>query len=56
LRLRVKAGQVDFPAIAFGMGHLAGNLPPRVDLAYTFSENEYMGRRETQLSIKDIKY
>lgn len=55
LRFRVKAGQVDFPAIAFGMGHLVGNLPPRVDLAYTFSENEYMGRRETQLSIRDIK-
>ena len=56
LRFRVKAGQVDFPAIAFGMGNLADNLPPRVDLAYTFSENEYMGRRETQLAVKDIKY
>ncbi len=56
LRFRVKAGQVDFPAIAFGMGNLAGSLPPRVDLAYTFSENEYMGRHETQLSVRDIKY
>lgn len=56
LRFRVKAGQVDFPAIAFGMGQLAGSLPPRVDLAYTFSENEYMGRSETQLSIRDIKF
>ncbi|MEA4811566.1 MAG: single-stranded-DNA-specific exonuclease RecJ [Anaerolineaceae bacterium] len=56
LRFKVKAGCVQFPAIAFGMGHLAGNLPPRVDLAYTFSENEYMGRKETQLSIKDIRY
>ena len=56
LRFRVKSGQVDFPAIAFGMGNLAGSLPPRVDLAYTFSENEYMGRCETQLSVKDIKY
>ncbi|HSN94455.1 MAG TPA: single-stranded-DNA-specific exonuclease RecJ [Anaerolineaceae bacterium] len=56
LRFHVKAGQVDFPAIAFGMGNLAGNLPARVDLAYTFSENEYMGRRETQLLVKDIKY
>lgn len=56
LRFRVKAGQVDFPAIAFGLGHLAGSLPPSVDLAYTFSENEYMGRCETQLSIRDIKY
>ena len=56
LRFRVKAGQVDFPAIAFGFGNLAGTLPARVDLAYTFSENEYMGRRETQLTVKDIKY
>ncbi len=56
LRFRVKAGQVEFPAIAFGMGQLAGSLPPRVDLAYSFSENEYMGRCETQLSIKDIKF
>ena len=56
LRFRVKAGQVDFPAIAFGMGNLVDNLPPHVDLVYTFSENEYMGRRETQLAVKDIKY
>jgi single-stranded-DNA-specific exonuclease len=56
LRFRVKAGLVDFPAIAFGLGHLAGNLPARVDLAYTFSENEFMGRRETQLTVKDLKY
>lgn len=56
LRFRVKAGQVEFPAIAFGLGHLAGSLPARVNLAYNFSENVYMGRSETQLLIKDIQY
>ncbi|MDH5610106.1 MAG: DHHA1 domain-containing protein, partial [Cyclobacteriaceae bacterium] len=51
-------GGPSFEAIAFGMAHLA----PRIDtvtpfrIAYHIDENEYMGNKSLQLTLKDIKF
>ncbi len=42
-------------AIGFRMGHLQANLPPRVDVIYSFESNEYNGRTTLQLNLKDVK-
>lgn len=55
LKLAVSDGRVTFDAIGFRLGHLAGGLPPRVDVLYTFESNEYNGRSSLQLNLKDIK-
>ena len=44
-----------FDAIAFRHGAWYGQLPRRVDLAYTVEVNEYNGERRLQLNIKDIR-
>jgi single-stranded-DNA-specific exonuclease len=41
-------------AIAFRMGGWAGQLPRRVDLAYTFGINEFNGEARLQLNVKDL--
>jgi single-stranded-DNA-specific exonuclease len=55
LKLTVSDGRLTFDAIGFRLGHLAGGLPPRVDILYTFESNEYNGRSSLQLNLKDIK-
>ncbi len=42
-------------AIAFRLGAWAGQLPRRIDLAYTVEVNEYNGERRLQLNVKDIR-
>ena len=42
-------------AIAFRMGGWAGQLPSRVDLAYTFEINEFNGEPRLQLNVKDLR-
>ena len=42
-------------AIAFRLGHLAGGLPNRVDVVYTFERNEYNGQSYMQLNVRDIR-
>jgi single-stranded-DNA-specific exonuclease len=49
------AQRVSHDAIAFRMGHLAGNLPNRVDLIFAFEKNEYNGQSYLQLNIRDIR-
>ena len=44
-----------YDAIGFRLGHLQTNLPPRVDVIYSFESNEYNGRKSLQLNLKDIK-
>jgi single-stranded-DNA-specific exonuclease len=41
--------------IAFRMGGWAGQVPPRVDLAYTFEINEFNGEARLQLNVKDLR-
>jgi single-stranded-DNA-specific exonuclease len=42
-------------AIAFRLGAWAGQLPRRIDLAYTVEVNEYNGEKRLQLNVKDIR-
>ncbi len=55
LKLAVTDGHVTFDAIGFRLGHLQPELPPNVDLIYTFETNEYNGRTTLQLNLKDVK-
>ena len=55
LKLSVTDGWITYDAIAFRQGHWLENIPPRVDLAYTFEKNEYNGRTSLQLNVADIK-
>jgi single-stranded-DNA-specific exonuclease len=42
-------------AIAFRHGAWYGQLPRRIDLAYTVEANEYGGERRLQLNVRDIR-
>jgi single-stranded-DNA-specific exonuclease len=42
-------------AVAWRMGHLAKEMPPLVDILYTYEINEYNGHTGYQLNLKDIK-
>ena len=42
-------------AIGFRLGHWQKNMPPRVDILFTYEPNEYNGRTSYQLNLKDIK-
>jgi single-stranded-DNA-specific exonuclease len=55
LRLTVSDGRITYDAIAFRQAHWAEAMPPRIDLAYTFEINEYNGRVNLQLNVRDIK-
>ncbi len=55
LKLTVTDGWVTMDAIAFGRGSLVNQLPDRIDLMYTFERNEYMGRVDFQLKVRDLK-
>lgn len=55
LKLSVTDGYSHFDAIAFRMGDLQPELPAYVDLLYTFELNEFNGRRNLQLKVRDIK-
>jgi single-stranded-DNA-specific exonuclease len=55
LKLSVTNGHVTFDAIAFRQGSWIRHLPDRVDLLYTFEQNEYNGWITLQLNVRDIK-
>jgi single-stranded-DNA-specific exonuclease len=55
LKLTVTDGRIHFDAIAFRQGHWRENMPPRVDIIFTFERNEYNGRISLQLNVRDIK-
>ncbi len=54
LKLAVTDGRITYDAIAFRQGHWIGQLPPRIDLMYTFEQNEFNGQVTLQLNVKDI--
>ena len=58
LKMKVGDGSTIFDAIAFKFGFMAERLTrgDKLDIAYTFEENEWNGERKYQLNIKDIKY
>jgi len=42
-------------AIGFRLGHLQNELPEHVDIMFTYEINEYNGRVNYQLNLKDAK-
>jgi single-stranded-DNA-specific exonuclease len=42
-------------AIGFRLGHLQDDLPEYIDIMYTYEINEYNGRINYQLNLKDVK-
>ncbi len=55
IKLSLTDGRFTVDAIGFRLGDLLPNLPPLVDVLYTFEVNEYNGRVNLQLNLKDIK-
>ena len=55
LKLSVSDGWITYDAIAFGQGHWHEDMPLFVDLMYTFEMNEFNGKENLQLNVKDIK-
>ena len=55
LKLVVTDGRITFDAIAFRQAHLAAEMPPRLDLMFTFELNEFNGRSMLQLNVRDLK-
>ena len=55
LKLVVSDGHITYDAIAFRHGHWAQDLPAVVDLLYRFEVNEFNGRRNLQLNVRDLK-
>ncbi|MEW5868651.1 MAG: single-stranded-DNA-specific exonuclease RecJ [Chloroflexota bacterium] len=55
LRLSVSDGRITYDAIAFRQGHWQAQMPPHVDLLYSFETNEYNGRSSLQLNVRDLK-
>jgi len=55
LKLTVSDGWITYDAIAFGQGHWHADMPIFVDLMYTFEKNEFNGKEDLQLKVKDIK-
>lgn len=55
LKLSVTDGRTFFDAIAFRQGRLAGQMPTRVDLAFTLDANEWNGEQRLQLNVVDLR-
>lgn len=57
LKLKVSDGRTQWDAIAFRFGAYAARLQrgDKINLAYTFEENEWNGEKRFQLNVKDIK-
>jgi single-stranded-DNA-specific exonuclease len=55
LKLAVTDGWITFDAIAFRQGHWADQMPERIDLMYTFEQNEFNGRTSLQLNVQDLR-
>jgi single-stranded-DNA-specific exonuclease len=55
LKLSVTDGKITYDAIAFRQGHWIAQLPPKIDLMFTFELNEFNGQVSLQLNVKDIR-
>ena len=55
LKLTLSDGRVTYDAIGFRLGSFQAQMPPRVDVMYTFETNEFNGRTSLQLNLKDLK-
>jgi single-stranded-DNA-specific exonuclease len=55
LKLVLYDGRQTWDAVAFRQGAWHDHLPARADVAYTLEVNEWNGRSQLQLNVKDIK-
>jgi single-stranded-DNA-specific exonuclease len=55
LKLTVTDGRITYDAIAFRQGHWQDQMPPLIDLMYNFEINEFNGRTNLQLNVRDLK-
>jgi single-stranded-DNA-specific exonuclease len=55
LRLKVRAGNILYDAIAFRQGHLLETMPKSIDIVYILEKNEYNGVESLQLNVRDIR-
>jgi len=55
LKLSVTDGSITYDAIAFRQGYWQSQMPSKIDILYNFELNEYNGRKELQLNIRDLK-
>jgi len=55
LKLTVTDGNITYDAVAFRLGYWIAQLPPAIDLMYTFELNEFNGQVSLQLNVKDIR-
>ncbi len=55
LKMTLSDGRITYDAIAFRQGKCAGAMPPRVDVMYVFEQNEFNGRVNLQLNVRDFK-
>ena len=55
LKLVLSDGWLTIDGIAFRQGYWKDLLPSRIDIAYHFEMNEFMGRQYLQANIQDIK-
>ncbi len=56
LKLTLSQNKRSMDAIAFRMGELIDEIPSRIDVAYNFERNEYMGIESMQMNIMDIHW
>ena len=55
LKMVISDGRITYDAIAFQQGFWQDEMPPSVDLLYTFELNRFNGHESLQLRVKDIK-
>ena len=55
LALTLRQNQKTWPAIAFGLGHLADRLPPTVKIAYRPQYDNFRGKKGLKLHLSDIQ-
>jgi single-stranded-DNA-specific exonuclease len=53
--LKLRLGEADHDAIAFGFGDLAAQVPECVDVAFRLMQNDYGGRTRVQLKVEDLR-
>jgi single-stranded-DNA-specific exonuclease len=55
LKLTVSDGWISYDAIAIRQGYWHADMPLFIDLMYTFEKNEFNGKENLQLRVKDIR-
>ena len=55
MKLVVTDGRITYDAIAFRQGHWSQQMPPVIDMMFTYELNEFNGRATLQLNVRDFK-